>query len=466
MEGALPLVDREAWAVDQFGTAELGDVRRTHRLVKLAAQMAANSSGSIPQQTQSAADMKAAYRLLAAPPVTHAAVIQPHIERTRAAASAIPMLFLVQDGAQLNFTTHPHGQGLGPIGDGEQRGLYPQNVLAIDAATGLPVGLMYQTHPRRTEREPDRDRHAKRRVPLNEGESYGWFEAIRTIGPPPEGVRWVPVGDGGEGLFGVHQECRVQGADWLIRAARDRTVRTPQGPDKLFEYARRLPRLGTRRVTVRNRVTGQTREVVLSIAAGPVTLTPSIHEPAYRDSAPIWCGVVRAWEADPPDGVERVEWMLLTSLPCQTARQARFVAEGYSQRWQVEEFHKCEKTGCQVEARRLEPVDRLEPLIGVLSVLAVHLLRLKLVARDHPTQPAKEMFDEQMVAVMAAYLKRPARGLTVGEFWRGIGRLGGHPGRKCDGPIGWLRAWRGWQAFQLMMLGAELCAKKPSKKCG
>ena len=61
-----------------------------------------------------------------------------------------------------------------------------------------------------------------------------------------------------------------------------------------------------------------------------------------------------------------------------------------------------------------------------------------------------------MVRVMARYLRRPADTLSVGDFWRGIGRLGGHPGRKRDGPVGWLRAWRGWQSFQLIMLGAQL----------
>ena len=61
-----------------------------------------------------------------------------------------------------------------------------------------------------------------------------------------------------------------------------------------------------------------------------------------------------------------------------------------------------------------------------------------------------------MVRVMARYLRRPAGTLSVGDFWRGMGRLGGHPGRKRGGPVGWLRAWRGWQSFQLIMLGAQL----------
>jgi hypothetical protein len=141
-------------------------------------------------------------------------------------------------------------------------------------------------------------------------------------------------------------------------------------------------------------------------------------------------------------------------------------AQGYALRWMIEEFHKCEKTGCQVEMRRLEHADRLEPLIGLLSVLAVWLLQLKFVARDTPEAPALELFDERMVQVMARYLRRPAAALTVVQFWNGIGRLGGHPGRKGDGPVGWLRAWRGWQSFQLIMLGAELTSPQEPEECG
>ena len=47
MEGMLALADREEWAVSPFALADLGDKRRTQRLVKLAAMMGANSSGSI-----------------------------------------------------------------------------------------------------------------------------------------------------------------------------------------------------------------------------------------------------------------------------------------------------------------------------------------------------------------------------------------------------------------------------------
>jgi hypothetical protein len=461
MEDTLALADREQWAQSQFAAADLGDCRRTRRLVKLAAMMAGNTSGSIPQQTGGGADMKAAYRLFDAEGVTHAVVCQPHFDQTHVAAGQVPMVFLLQDTTVLNFTTHRVCQGLGPIGEGGAlRGLHQQNVLAADPATRRPLGLMYQRHHRRTDRPKGShaNRSGRRAVPLEERESYWWIAAIRSIGKPPSGVQWVHVGDRGEDLFGVYDEARRQGTDWLIRVCQDRRILTPAGEDRLLPYARSLPVRIRQTVTIRRRPAGIPEKVTVCVSGGPVKLCPSRNEPCYRKSEPVECWVVRVWEDNPPAGSEPLEWVLCTSLACDTDRMLGFAAQGYGLRWMIEEFHKCEKTGCQVEMRRLENAERLEPLIGLLSVLAIWLLQLKFVARDQPDMPACQMFEEPMVRVMARYLQRPARTLSVGDFWRGIGRLGGHPGRKGDGPVGWLRAWRGWQSFQLIMLGAHLAS--------
>lgn len=40
----------EKWAVETFGTAELGDLRRTDRLVKMATAIAENPSASLEDQ--------------------------------------------------------------------------------------------------------------------------------------------------------------------------------------------------------------------------------------------------------------------------------------------------------------------------------------------------------------------------------------------------------------------------------
>jgi len=331
MDGMFGLARRERWAEGQFSSADLGDARRTRRLVKLAAQMAGNSSGTIPQQTGTAADMKAAYRLFAADGVTHETVCGPHFRQTRERAERLPTVFLVQDTAELNFSSHVHCEGLGPIARGGYfRGLHQQNVLAVDPSTRRPVGLMYQRHHRRRMRPKGHsdDRTATRHVPLEERESYWWVQAIEAIGSPPTGVRWVHVGDRGEDIFGVYDEARRWETDWLIRVGKDRKVTTPTGRESLFSYARGLPATAQRLLQVRRKGNQTLEDVKLSVAAGWVTLFPSKAEPGYRDREPVPCGVVRVWEADPPDGANALEWLLCTSLPCTTPSEQMFVAEG------------------------------------------------------------------------------------------------------------------------------------------
>ena len=343
---------------------------------------------------------------------------------------------MVQDTCDLNFTSHAHCEGLGPIGRGDMRGLHQQNVLAVDPKTRRPLGLMYQAHHRWTKRPIGHNRQAKHAVPLKERASYWWIQAIQTVGRPPEGVRWVHVGDRAEDVFGVYKTACAVGADWLIRAMADRRVETPAGPERLFAYVRGLPGGAARTIAFHCPVQKKRRQAKLQIAAGAVTLLPSRFEPAYRDAAPIACQVLRVWEDNPPEGVPPLEWILLTTLPCETPEELVFASQGYALRWTVEEFHKCEKTGCQVEMRRLEHTDRLEPLIGLLSVLAMWLLQLKYAVEDAPDAPAVEHFDAPMVRLMAADLAKDATRLKVKDFWRGIGLLGGHMGRKCDGKLG------------------------------
>lgn len=465
MDGQIQIADRNGWAQEQFGEADLGDVRRTRRLVTLGGQMAGNSSGTIPQQTEQLADMKAAYRLFAQEAVTHEAVCTPHWRRTRQLAGELPRVLLLQDTTELDFTFHAKTRGLAPIGNGGGHGLHQQNVLAVDPTRKVPIGLMYQRHHRRQEVPEGETRTARRQRPLADRESFWWVEAIRWIGSAPPGVYWVHVLDRGGDAFAIYDAIRETETDFIIRVAQDRRITRNGNHDHLFDYVRSLPSLGAQELTVR--VKGSSpRQATLKMAAGTVMLLPSITEPELRHRSPLSCQVVRVWEDDPPCDTQGLEWLLLTSLPAETFEQAARIGEGYGSRWLVEEFHKSEKTGCRVEERQLRDTDRLEPLIGLLSVLAVRLLQLKFVAREDPDRPACELFGDEAAMVMARYLRRPDLGLTVGMFWRGIGRLGGHPGRKSDGPLGWLRAWRGWQAFQLILLGAGLAAPPESEKCG
>ena len=66
---------------------------------------------------------------------------------------------------------------------------------------------------------------------------------------------------------------------------------------------------------------------------------------------PLQVWAVRVWEPEPPQGVEAVEWLLLTDLPVSTAEEALRVGAYYCVRWQIEVFFGVLKGGCRAEER-------------------------------------------------------------------------------------------------------------------
>src|SRR5918997_931501 len=85
------------WAETQFGAAELGDVRRTGRLVSTMAAIARAPDESLPRQLGSLGDTKEAYRLFDCGAVTREAVMDPHLAQCRAAAARHPVVLMVHD---------------------------------------------------------------------------------------------------------------------------------------------------------------------------------------------------------------------------------------------------------------------------------------------------------------------------------------------------------------------------------
>ena len=126
-------------------------------------------------------------------------------------------------------------------------------------------------------------------------------------------------------------------------------------------------------------------------------------------------------------------WVLLTPEPVREFADAWRVIEWYEKRPLVEEYHKCIKTGCSVEARQYRTGDRLAPVIGLLSIVAVRLLQLKMVARREPDRPAAKVVPTNWLAALPRLLKRPKPIVTVRDFFRGLASLGGFLGRKADG---------------------------------
>lgn len=454
------------WAQVNFGDCQLGDKRRTRRLIQIAAEVARNPSASFPDQLRTWGDLKAAYNLFDQDDVTFEALARPHWELTKGRTTG--RYLVIGDTTELDFGVHRDLPDLGPTGNGGGWGFLLHNALLVAVDSQEVIGLAGQTIHYRSQKQhaPSKKEHSAARL-KRPRESDLWGRVIDQVGPPPKNVEWIHVLDRGGDNFEVYCHLLQQRSGWVVRAAQlDRYVLA--GPHakrmKLSAYLPQLELRGSYELLLRARPQQSARTAKLEVRVGSIQMpVPHHRSPWVRELAPqpIAMNVVYVVEVDPPAGIEPICWVLLTSLPVDTFELAWTAIEYYEARWLVEEYHKALKTGCRVEHRQLKTAGRLEAMVGLMSVSAVRLLQLKSLARTAPHLPAQRVVPRIWLQMLKAARKGLHRvhDLTVGQFYHEVAKLGGFLGRKGDGEPGWITLWRGWEKLNNFVHGATLAGK-------
>ncbi|MHB8974619.1 MAG: IS4 family transposase [Pirellulaceae bacterium] len=455
------------WAQLNFGNCQLGDKRRTERLVHVAADVASNPSASFPDQMTTWGDLKAAYHLFDCDEVTFEAIARPHWELSKQRPAG--RYLVIGDTTEIDFGIHRNLPGLGPTGNGGGWGFLLHNALMVDADSQEVIGLAGQTiHYRPLKKAGGSKKKEHSAATLKrKRESDVWGIVIDQIGPPPNEVEWIHVLDRGGDNLEVYCHLLQQRSGWVVRAAKlNRYVLA--GPDKkrlsLSDYLPQLQRLGSYELSLRARPQQPARTAKLEVSVGSLQMPVPHHKSPWvrkLDPAPIAMHVVYVVKIDPPKGTEPISWVLLTSLSVDTFDQAWMVIEYYERRWLVEEYHKALKTGCRVQDRQLKTAGRLEAMVGLMSVSATRLLQLKSLARTSPETPAARVVPRIWLQMLKAARKGLQRvhDLTVGQFYREVAKLGGFLGRKGDGEPGWITIWRGGEKPNNLVHGATLASK-------
>lgn len=467
----LPETSAASFAQEHFGTANLGHQKRNAALVRTANRIFRHPGGTLPQKMGDPTAYKSMDALMNRPEVTHASVLAAHQQRTREkmAAHAGPLL-IVHDSSTLDYSGLK-SIDLGPVGDGNGRGYLCHNSLVVDPQNREVLGLANQILHRREPVRPDETTAQKR---AREGrESRLWSTAAKTLGTPAPGLQVIDVCDRGADIFEFFATEQGLGRTCLVRATHNRSIvigHDENGPRSLlFTHMRTLPSRGTKTKTIFESNQEQQRSVKLSVAFAPVLLLPPHVRRGEYEKTPIktWC--VRVWEADPPKDGQPLEWFLLALEPVTSVSAAWTTATNYECRFVVEEYHKGQKTGCQVEDLQFTTEQALQPMIALLSVVAAVLLNLRQACRrpDADQRLATELVDPIYEEILRAHRYPQARGpLTIKEFYLAVARLGGHMNRRSDGMPGWLTLWRGWTKLQLLVTGAEADRRRRRKNAG
>jgi hypothetical protein len=455
------LVDPQEWAEAHFADAQLGDRRRTQRLVASAAKIATHPEKSFTQLFDWN-ELRGFYRLCDQEQATLEAVQQPHWQRTRQAMAQHPQVLILHDTTELDYSSHKKLTGTGQIGNENGRGFLQHNSLALLPQSRQLLGLAYQQLKVRQPAPPGETPYQrKRRV----RESELWHKGFRAPGHPPAASVWVDIADRGSDDYEAMRACRQVDHQFLLRVSQNRVVfLTPQADRKghLLDYARSLPSQGSDQVDIPGRGGRPARTALVQLAAAPVWL-PAPSGTPQRWSQPILAAwVIRVWEANPPsDCTEPLDWFLVCSVPTQSLEELKERRDWYCCRWLVEVYHDIEKNGCSEEKRRLATAERLEPCLAVLAVVAVRVFQLRCALEWQPEEPAEQVGTAEEIELVRRVTKNSAERFTVRDFVRGVAKLGGFLGRKGDGKPGVRALWRGYQRLQDMLQGHRLlsCAE-------
>lgn len=448
--------DQDSWTAQEMLKANLGDKRLNRRAAKVLHQLAQRPEGSVPSAFQSWGETLAAYRFFDNEKVSAEKVLEPHRDATLERAKQFPVVLCVQDTTELDFTSKPQIQGLGPLSYESALGLYIHPTLAITPER-LCLGVVDQwTWVRNAEDHGGKDRQHRLQRSLEEKESLRWVEGYRRVCDWQSTLtetRLVYIADRDSDLFELFEEGQNGEADWLIRGSQDRAL---VGGGLLWPTLREAEVLGTLEFDLPASAQRSKRHVVQTLRAARVKLRPP-----YRPDKKlpvVEVTAILAREEAPPDGVEAIEWLLLTNLAVTNAAEAEEKVQWYVCRWQIEIYFRILKSGCRVEELQLQERDRLEVALALYMIIAWRVLYLIMLGRTLPEISCEVVLapEEWKAVYLVTQKKRPpAQPPTLQEMLILIATLGGFLARKGDGPPGPKALWIGLQRTRDFVLALQ-----------
>jgi hypothetical protein len=474
--------EARAWAEDEFGSAELGDVRRVKRLVRIAAETMNRPAGEVTAVFEEGAAREGTFRLLENEEVEPEEIARAAHRAAARRSAGEPYVFVAIDGTSLNLTDTKRTKGLGIVGARYvgASGLQVMSALAI-SPQGVPLGLCGQRYWARVKRTTRKGKHDRR--PIEEKETRHWIgvmEQVRSaLGQEaPKSKPWFQLDRAGD-AWPVLLDGLRSSELCTVRAAYNRRLTSGSADEPrryLWEQLESQPKLGVMELDVgarppkklthaKMRPARRPRRARIELRACEVSLNLLLDERHKSVALPVHALLARETRKS-AGGEEPIEWMLLTSYPIVDLESAKLTLFGYAQRWRIEEFHKTWKTGaCKVEDTQLRDMKNIVRWATVLASVAVRILRLSYLSRHEPKRSGlDELGRAELDAILISSRStkyRPGSNPCLGVAVELLARIGGYTGKSSGGPAGPLVLARGLLKIEALALALELGLVQP-----
>jgi hypothetical protein len=412
--------------------------------------------------------MTAAYRLFDNPKANFSAIVQAHADAALERINRQPLVVLVQDSTEVDLT-RPERRVLdaGPLDGGARWGalLHLQHAFTPD---GTPLGTVSANAWARSTDQAGASsltRAQRAATPIEQKESYRWIQTLneaQRIAETCPATRCISVADSEADIYELLAAAAAKPClGWIVRASQNRAVRRQNAEatggrvgERVFAaeplFVQTISVRGRRaKVSCERRARRQprhTRQAETTVRASHVTLRPPRR--ADRELPEIGVNVVLVREERPPQGEQPVEWLLLTSLPIDSVQAVRQVIELYCVRWMIEVFFRVLKSGCRIEERRFEQLDRQLSCLAVYLIVAWRTLYACRLGRSCPDVSCEAVFDPAEWKAAWKVVRRqdpPAQPPPLNDMIRLVAQLGGYVHRPRAGPPGPQTLWIGLQ---------------------
>lgn len=450
---------------DEFESIEFGDKRLNSRFKKSVDKISQNPQAPIRSTFGKWSDVMGFYRLLGNPRVNKDEILQAHFQSTVERMKEHKRILVIQDTTVLSFGTHLSlDEELGSIAMGKYgsrgKGLFLHPTIAY-SDQGVPLGILDHLLWSREK--------LTREDELWYSEQRKWFFGIDAAEKakrmlPTTQMIVVADREGGASTETLVHALNAK-TDFVFRAKynrigdegekiRQKSFESPSLGKIVLEIERQSARAASK--NKKKSAAKQKRKAHLDVHVCSFTLPVQARklQPGEKVPSNLRLQAVLVTEAQPPKGVEPVEWLLITTLEVTTFEQAFDVISIYKKRWKIETFFKYLKTGCRVEDCMVQSLDRLDKMILILSLVAWRLQGLQeVLSLQSNASCLKVMTDDEWKTLYTQVhgenrkltFKLPKKPPTVASVVKWLGILGGHLQRKNDLPAGALLIWRGWQ---------------------
>jgi hypothetical protein len=133
----------EQWIKQELERTDLGDKRRTNRLMKIVSNLSANPESSVPMASGTWSQTKATYDFWDSTYLQPSMLLQGHIESIVERILKHPVVLAIQDTTELNYTSHKALSGAGYLDSKYARGLKVHSTLSV-TTQGVPLGIIGQ----------------------------------------------------------------------------------------------------------------------------------------------------------------------------------------------------------------------------------------------------------------------------------------------------------------------------------